>query len=741
MDTPTNPQTGHSRIPGRTPRGFALVVVLTSLVFVTVLIVAFLVSMQTEVMISKSSYDASGGRLLANTCVNLAISQVQAATQAAAANSYAWASQPGMIRLYDNTGRPAGFCKLYSSGTMVGTGAFNSSLATPDDPISATWYNDTALWTDLNAPVSTTLPGGTQQNVYPIVNPASIDTNPAEGVVSPATAIDQFTVSNSTPLAPVGTNPNAVPMPVKWLYVLQDGTVLPATSGNGTRVVVSGAKVNNPIVGRIAFWTDDDSCKININTASHGTFWDTPRFNTPTEMAFATSQPIHGEYQRYPGHPAMACLDAAFPNLTADQIFGIAPRLTNGGSMGGTVLIKDITLPVTLDSDRLYASVEEMLFSPQMSGTTRQMNTAITAGALSKPQVQDAPFFLTAASRAPELNLFGKPRVCIWPEHNTADNNYRTAIDRLIAFCSTTGTAGGTTYPFYFTRRNPLSPTEDISLPRNLKLLNYLDTLTGQTIPGFGGSFQTKYTQPESRQILTEIFDYIRCTNLFDCTTPLSNGNYPYAFAVGTYLGVNKGKRDHSGNSYLSTAVPASIDWSVVTGAASTTGTTGGFGGHFMQVAEASIWFVALGKGKPSVSSTTAAIPIDSNQIGTRVGTGWDITNDPSGLTPKPGITAVQAYLVLNFLTPGQGVAQWCPGTWVEISGLDQFGLKKNPSDSPARASKTYLSIGWAATAAREAGKSAIWISAAWFAASVLARRSVRRTLTKISPFSATFCL
>ncbi len=63
-------------------------------------------------------------------------------------------------------------------------------------------------------------------------------------------------------------------MPVKWMYVLADGHVLVPTGGNkedGLTFGGNGAVAptrQNPIVGRVAFWTDDESTKINVNTAT-----------------------------------------------------------------------------------------------------------------------------------------------------------------------------------------------------------------------------------------------------------------------------------------------------------------------------------------------------------------------------------------------------------------------------------------------------------------------------------------
>src|SRR5690606_31000268 len=51
---------------------------------------------------------------------------------------------------------------------------------------------------------------------------------------------------------------------------------------------------------------------------------------------------------------------------------------------------------------------------------------------------------------------------------------------------------------------------------------------TNQKIPGFGGStFATKYGAASRDQLITEIFDYIRSTNLFDDTLEPFPIKYP----------------------------------------------------------------------------------------------------------------------------------------------------------------------------------------------------------------------
>ncbi len=171
-------------------------------------------------------------------------------------------------------------------------------------------------------------PSGT--NVYPIVDP---------GAVSPATGPAGFAVTS----APGATANQPIPMPVRWLYVLENGALV-APTGSGSTATVAGETASNKIVGRIAFWTDDDSCRVNINTASTGTLLDVPRAYSsglsaahPTagsltqEQAFGYYQPVQKEFQRYPGHPAMTDLRSVFPLLSQSQIYDLVPRIVGGG--------------------------------------------------------------------------------------------------------------------------------------------------------------------------------------------------------------------------------------------------------------------------------------------------------------------------------------------------------------------------------------------------------------------------
>ena len=279
--------------------------------------------------------DALLGRekMLADSAVALVIGQVQqASTQA----GQAWISQPGLLRAYaaDASRKPTACYKLYSTANLAGMIDKTGTLAFMAADVPSDWSSRPAEYTDLNSPA---------QAIYPILAQAAVGTVPGIGS---------------------DNGPGHVEMPVAWLYQLQDGTLGPASNGT----------VANPIVARVAFWTDDETSKININTAGCGSPWNTPRTNSPDDVAWSTKQPAAGEFSAYPGHPAMTSLAGVFPTFTPQQLLGLTPRYAWGGSQFGS----QTTTPgesVSLKMDRLYASVDELCFSSSLtSGGQRALN-------------------------------------------------------------------------------------------------------------------------------------------------------------------------------------------------------------------------------------------------------------------------------------------------------------------------------------------------------------------------------
>jgi uncharacterized protein (TIGR02600 family) len=498
--------------------GVALVVVLFVLILVATLAVAFLNLARSERSSAAIFLNTMEVRQLADNAVGIAQAQINHASTRG--STVAWASQPGMIRTYNANGTFKSAYKLYSATSLTTTNA--AHLA--DDLPPANWAATPAEWTDLNAPV---VANGTPN--YPIFDPRS--------ALNPVAA--ERVAGVSIQGAPGSTPDQPAPMPVRWLYVLKDGQIVAPSSVSGNTATVSQANAANPITGRIAFWTDDETCKVNLNTAGAGNFWDTPYFNSEEEIRFARRQPLNGEFQRYPGHPAMTSLKAVFPNLSDARILAITPRYQTGGSQQGTV--ETFTLSTALNNGilankPLLASVDELHFLT--SGTARTTNAD-----LSSDQLQSSRFFLTATSHAPEVNLFNLPRVSCWPI--ATDPASRTTFDTTLALCSTING-----HPYYFARQSALSPIVDATLARNTALFSYLQYFANQQVPGFGVSLAGKFGA-DCDQILTEIWDYIRCTNLYDSRLPAdkqftadfvpSSSSPGYGYVVPLEVGTNRG--------------------------------------------------------------------------------------------------------------------------------------------------------------------------------------------------------
>ncbi len=203
---------GYKSSSGSPAAGFVLVTVLIVLVLLVVLVVAFLLRVTTERTSSSGFHGSASARQLADMAAGLVQGQIELATAQEPTN--VWTSQPGMVRTYDANGNFFNGFKLYSSTNMVVTAATGLNISggvSPDAP-TATWANDTAIWTDLNAPVQT--PNGT--NVYPIVDPGATNT---------VTGPSGFSVTS----APGATATQPIPMPVRWLYVLADGSLVAPT--------------------------------------------------------------------------------------------------------------------------------------------------------------------------------------------------------------------------------------------------------------------------------------------------------------------------------------------------------------------------------------------------------------------------------------------------------------------------------------------------------------------------------
>jgi hypothetical protein len=223
--------------------------------------------------------------LLADSALNLVIGQIrESSTQA----HQAWISQPGLLLTFDLTGKPVKSYKFYSAESLVEDGSFDPSQGTdlPSASGANSWKSQPGLWVDLNAPVADLNrkdPFDASKKLMncPIFDGTHINSNGQLSLMKDANAdIESFVVNE---YATCG-----VTMHLRWLYLLKDGTLASAkasgTGGDVLVVVPTGKEKTaqgepNIVAGRVAFWTDDETAKVNINTASEGFFWDTPVSN------------------------------------------------------------------------------------------------------------------------------------------------------------------------------------------------------------------------------------------------------------------------------------------------------------------------------------------------------------------------------------------------------------------------------------------------------------------------------
>ena len=542
----------------RRRKAMALVMVVTTVALMSMLVVAIFSVTRTEYKASQSYVAARNAKQLADLAVVFTEAQLQNA-QNTATGSFSrtiHATQPGMARVYQSNGDFVRAHKLYSSSQMVITSTNEADIFKSENQIPTDWAaaQNVARYVDLNEPV--VRPGlatGTMALYFPIIDPRAAYNGTDPISKRKIVAVEGFSYTKVTPSitgaggtvtynevvtpADAGNDPNKLrlPMPVEWIYVLRDGTT-GALDASNKFISADGATTptaGNPIIGRVAFWTDDESCKVNINTASEPTFFAPPYFFHQRDAKWANFPPASGEYQRYPGHPATVALSAVLAsgvNLdvydvrakvtdivsTKDAIYRLIPKIGMGGSTSGTrPFVKDdfsnsngetdvgsLVDITTSRKERLFATVDEMLFADGTSDASYNYNAnnGRVASSLALPgdanrylfdhdTLERSRFFLTASSRSPEFNIHGLPRIAMWPvPDESLKDSRRTSFDSIIALCSTlrSKTAGPAVANSYmFRRAQPHDPVFDVtgsssefgsstSLARNSKLLDYL---------------------------------------------------------------------------------------------------------------------------------------------------------------------------------------------------------------------------------------------------------------------------
>ncbi len=542
----------------RRNRGFALVLVMAMVALMTLFVVAMLTTTrhgQRESNIESERLRAEG---VAQNAVHVALAQLRDATSREFADGtpMPWTSQPGAIRSHAMDGSLDRLYKLYSAAVMQTADSASVAADVPD-----TWAAQPDAFVDLNAP--RVLPDGSLR--FPVIDPRARSLDPLQSVEGFDYAERKGAVGPAA-----GEAAQRLPMPVRWLYQLRDGTL--GTLDEAGRFQGSNGRAAtraNPIVARFAFWVDDETCKVNINTASEGGFWDTPRADTNQERALAATVPSRLEYMRQAGHPAGVCLSSVLlPHrrltpLGFEQGAPLMPpidpqdaidlwrlgRLTvaekrDHTAQGGTVEADWTQLITTAPMESVrqprYAGVGELMFDhvsssrfpntwselPEPPEGQRRRSQFFNRHPEALQRLPRLRAFLTAHSSAPETTLFGTPRVAMWPMHAQTLLNGTTLGDpetsRDTAFNHKVAMAAVIKgQPYFVQRSEPGNGANDFQVHAsgaNKRLYEYLQRLTNRAFPGFdrasGGeaTFAAKFGEDRDA-ILIAMLDYLRSAN------------------------------------------------------------------------------------------------------------------------------------------------------------------------------------------------------------------------------------
>ena len=167
------------------------------------------------------------------------------------------------------------------------------------------------------------------------------------------------------------TPPTTAKMFVNWVNVPSDPT--------------AQTSATNQITGRYAFWVDDESAKLNINTAD-GSLKGTAATGLVPQASFGPGTPAEMSLGalRFKGASGLKYID--------DPVNGIA-------GLTGAIAQRTGMRPVvgTVTSGTLFNDPSEIQQQPNAPGTL----------------YEDNKFSITTYNRAPELNIFGEPKIYV----------------------------------------------------------------------------------------------------------------------------------------------------------------------------------------------------------------------------------------------------------------------------------------------------------------------------------------
>lgn len=327
-----NSSTFSSRRPSKTT-GSALVITLAVLVLMSIMVISLSDIMRVERGSAYSHLEKERAEMLAELGTSVVTARLRKETGDTTRN---WISEPGQIVASTPSG---GSNKLIDPPIPLSSGA--------PETVKANYAQAYLRPAELNVPTFDTV---TTDTVPPHLISNQEDPNqPGQG--------------------------KAVSMAVRWVYVRKDGTEDPAELPDLTNKI-------NPVVGRYAYWTDDESCKVNYNLA-----W-TRSLDNPNP----------------PSHPTKINL----PTLFSED--------ANSEAKAKTLHFFDPTgkqtVPAVVSNVSVYRGFSRFFFhTPENARQAAQTGNGVDSTMLS--DLLKAKFSVTHYNQDPDTTFFNEPRIVL----------------------------------------------------------------------------------------------------------------------------------------------------------------------------------------------------------------------------------------------------------------------------------------------------------------------------------------
>ncbi|TLD70696.1 hypothetical protein FEM03_10305 [Phragmitibacter flavus] len=412
--------------------GAALIMTVILLALITVMVMGFANLVRNETA-SASSHQGRGRALLfAQMGTDMVTSTLRNLT---ADPSLTWASRPGAL-----------------------------ITALPEHPTKL------VVQTDLHSGMPSARLLDVTSDVKEIFRPANLNVSTLHDNGSHLIT-DQSLAGGSSPIS----------LPLRWVYLRQDGSVDFAEEPDLT-------DEDNPVTGRFAYWADDESSKVNINTA-----W---KRNAPGD-----SNTAENYNSFFPTHPsgvdlasvfaeADSSLDAEAARLKADFLHAYITPNHRYTDMAGS-------------AGRFFNDLSEMRRLDHLPGSPGGFATALS----------NSKFQLTHYNHDPDTTFFNEPRFVLTTQEKYAPRNPDGTLMR---------DANGV--PYFLDILNVANSDPGEASSQNLsrvkldktirKLITYLQRVDWPMTSNETASLQSKYYPGTNELRLTQlalnILEYVR---------------------------------------------------------------------------------------------------------------------------------------------------------------------------------------------------------------------------------------